>query len=838
MTTHSDLPRVRRAASALALGASVALLGACGEAASSALTGGTELDQLAPALSVAPAAGSGSDSSITVQVSARDNLGLRRVRVTATQRLPIGRDTTFVGLDTVFTSAVTDFNQAVRFAVPLGTPVGTQVMISGTATDGAGNASPSATVRVATGNVQPPKVSLTAPQPGSLFVIGKSGVISLSASSRVKVRTIGYTATGSFATSDSVVFREPLRDSATVLDTLVVPAAAQTGVVTITPFVVDSLGQRATGAPVGFAVQPITAVNTLPVVTPGVNRRVEAQDTVRVAAADPTGIRTLGYEVVDPATNRVITRDSVVLTGDLTVTERTFTFRMPVTSFPTTVYLRAFATNMALRRTYAKLASGAERNDSLLVVAGATRALPNGGTIADGLYVPRYDRLYLTNIERNQLEIFNLNSQAFERAVVVGSRPWGIAAWPRNRSGDMGDTIIVANSGGTNLSYVDLQGDGSGSEVYRYPLPNIIVYSITTEKSITTGGDIQTRKVYDFSDRPQFLAATCETRSTFSNKCGEVVLVYSTTPTPGQSFGFPNKGTVRYENLTNCSSHFFFEHATGQEERRADTLEIVRFAAHFSYRLPESCIPPADSTVLVPYQQTVTSFNGEERLYSVVARVDRLGFRDTTFVRNSGNFGRAMLGEGGSVLGSRAIAYDADRGMQTGFVFGGDYWTFSTPTYDLGVSPARDVSDFIANTFAKVRGVAINFDGALGAIRGDSTYILDPQLRLQGLMQTSGGGNAGFDFHPLNAGSGSFSPDVARRLAFSASQEPQIEVFDSYCYQKLGTIQVRDPIIGPIKASLRPNGQIVLVGASARGVVVVPLDRTFTSGCTPSMSRR
>ena len=50
---------------------------------------------------------------------------------------------------------------------------------------------------------------------------------------------------------------------------------------------------------------------------------------------------------------------------------------------------------------------------------------------------------------------------------------------------------------------------------------------------------------------------------------------------------------------------------------------------------------------------------------------------------------------------------------------------------------------------ARVLGVSINFDGALSAIRADSTYLIDPTLRLQGTMQTNGGGNAGFDFHPL-----------------------------------------------------------------------------------------
>jgi hypothetical protein len=833
MPTIAVLPtRAARTAGALALAAALA---ACGDSASSLITGGVEADRTPPAVTVAPAAaGSASDSTVSVQVSARDNLGLRRVRVTATQRLPAGRDTVVVGLDTVFSTAVTTFAQAVNFRVPAGTPAGTQVTVTGGATDGAGNEAADASVRVATGNLEPPRVRLTAPQPGSLFVIGKSGVISLSASARLKVRGVGYTVTGpGFATADSVFFREPLRDSVSVIDTVTVPATAQTGVLTISPFVIDSLGQRASGAPVQFAVQPITAVNSIPVVTSGVTRRVETQDTVRVAASDPTGIRVLGYEIVDTVQRRVIVADSTILSGQLTVAETTFTFRVPLATLPAPVYVRAFATNMAQRRAYTRLASGAERVDSVLVVSGTTRPLPNGGLLADGVYMNRHDRLYLTNIDRNQVEVFSLSRQAFERPVVVGSRPWGIVPWPRTRAGVPGDTILVANSGGTNVSYVRLGTDGAGLEVYRYPLPNIIAYSVTSELSATTGEIIQTRKVYDFSDRPQFLAATCEAASTNGVNCGEVKLVYSTTPTPGQTFSFPNKGTIRWESLTACTSHLFFEHAMGTAIRRADTLEVERFAAHPSYQLPATCQQPSEMVKLVPFSQTLTARDGSTRPFSIEFDPEKLAFRDTTFVRNSGNFARAILGEGGSVLGSRAIGFTADAGLQRQLLMGATSWTFTTPVIDAGVSRPRDVSDFIANSFSSVKGVAINFDGALSAIRGDSTYLLDPNLRLQGLLQTTGGPNAGFDFHPQNAGSGSSTTDVSRRLSFSASMTPQIEVYDTYCYQKLGSIEVRDPIVGPIKASLRANGQIVLVGASARGVVVIPLERQFTSGCTP-----
>jgi hypothetical protein len=153
----------------------------------------------------------------------------------------------------------------------------------------------------------------------------------------------------------------------------------------------------------------------------------------------------------------------------------------------------------------------------------------------------------------------------------------------------------------------------------------------------------------------------------------------------------------------------------------------------------------------------------------------------------------------------------------------------AVPVVDKGVSPATAVSDFIANTFAEVKGVAINFDGSLSAIRADSTYILNPLLRLQGILATTVS-NAGLDFHPLNTGPNSFPMNT--RLMFAASSEPLIEIFDTHCYQRVSSIPIRDPIIGPIKAAYRiATGQLVLVAATARGVVIAQLPNTFTTTC-------
>jgi hypothetical protein len=463
-------------------------------------------------------------------------------------------------------------------------------------------------------------------------------------------------------------------------------------------------------------------------------------------------------------------------------------------------YIQVFARNTNGIRAYAKLASGLDRVDTVIVVAGVTRPLPAGGIVADAMYHPAKDRLYISNITQNRVEVFDLATLAFQSGIIVGSRPWGIAGWPRNNTGAIGDTVLVANSGGTSISYVRLDVAGNGVEAFRYQLPNIIAYTITTTTSSTSGAPIQVRTKYDFSDRPQFLGATCIQAG---GVCGDVILAYSTTPTPGQSAPFQsNNGTLRWENLSKNTSHLFFEQAMGQSAARADTLEIIRYDAN-----------GVNQTVLVPYKYTnpITL-----AVSSTVIDITRLGFRDTTFVRGSGDFNRAIFGEGGAVNGSRAMTYNAARGSDPNF-----------PFIDLGVSPASDVSDFIANAFSKVQGVAINFDGSLVAIRGDSTYLLNGALRLQGVLPTATA-NAGIDFHPQNSVA---AFPLSTRLIFAASSQPLIDVYDTNCYQKIAQIQIRDPIIGPVKAALRPTGQLVLVGATARGVVIATLPNTFTTTC-------
>ena len=800
-----SIVRARRGAAVAAAAISV-IAAAC--SSDSTGLGGNTSDKTPPTVELSKG-GTSADTVLSFQVQVKDNLGIKNVRVNISGGLSFSYDTTFT---TANTDAIVPFTISVSRSIPKGTPV----LATSFAIDGAGNKSAVDSLNLTIGNVPAAEVSIGSPVSGTVAVIGKSIVMSLNGRSAVKVRAVGFTTSGSFVTSDSVMYNSPLPDSVAILDTLAIPANAPVGPLQIAPFILDSLGQRTIGPVTTLSIQTPSAINSTPVVQFSHTARIEVNDTLHVEATDQTGIVTLGYEVRRTPGGTIDAADSLQSNGNITSQIRTFDLRLPYTTFPTVVYVKAFARNSNGVRAYAKLGAGVDRVDKVTVVAGSTRSLPVGGTVADALYHPRTDRLYFTNIERNQLEVFSLADSSFKSPILVGSRPWGIAGWPRDHNGTMGDTLLVANSGGTDISYVNLNGGGSGREVFRYQLPNIIAFTVTSKRS-PAGFLLTERTKYDFSDRPQFIGTTC-TGTGFG--CGDVVLTYSTTPTPGQTEPFnSNNGTLRWENLMTHQSHFFFEQAMGQDANSSDTLEIRRYDGN-----------TGDETIIVPQLQDAVAADGTKFNYSIVVRKTALGFRDTTFVRNSGNFTRAAYGEGGPVNGTRAMTFDVNRGFITQVAdISGKVGTLPFPVIDRGVSPAADVSDFVANSFASVKGVAMNFDGSLAGVRADSTYLLNLQLRLQGILGTTQS-NAGLDFHPLNSGPNSFP--LSSRLVFAASAEPVIEIFDSYCYKRVATVPIRDPINGPIKSAIRQgSGQIVLVGATPRGVVIVTLPNTFTTSC-------
>ena len=702
------------------------------------------------------------------------------------------------------------------------------VFLIAVATDSAGNTGvDTTTVHVAPG----PHVVITKPVPPSTTSSGKSITVEIKATAVLGVRVLGYRMTGVFTKSDSTIYSAPLPDTTLFSKVVTIPAATASGTLVITAFAVDSAGNPSgtTGADTVTVVSAASDV-TPPVVTFTVATRVEVDDSITVHATDPSGVKNIGFIVRQLGAATVVSADSVVSVGNLTDVTATFALKLDTLSaFPRLLTVEAFAVDSVNNRGLSTVtgvpvpASGTAASDTLTVVAGKTFALPAGGQIGDAIFDgnPARNELYLTNLLLNRVEVFQVNTSSFVAGgIPVGARPLGIALWPRDTLGNYADTVIVANSGGTNLSIVDVV---ARVERRRHRLPNYLIEKVSIQLVDTATGIVELKvSQFDYSDRPQFVAATCRTN------CTKVFAVYSTTPTQAQSQS--GRGYLAWEEVTAAAGapngHFFWE--IGEVSGGLDTLQVisVRDTAPGAFRRD-------------------TLVGGA---VGITADFNQIVVQDTTFVRNSGDFNHAVMGEGGNVGFARAFLFDA---RPNTFTVGPGPACIGPPgsraallvfylncrgLVDAGVSNGIFVRDFLVNRASKVNAVATNFNGRTNFVRADSVYVMDFTLRLTGLMQV-GGQNAGMDVNPNNRfdaatrGSNGFGGNLNPndRLVYTARPDANIEVFDSYWFASIALIPVRDPIIGPVRLAKNSAGQQVLVGVTQFGVVVVPLITPITN---------
>jgi hypothetical protein len=773
---------------------------------------GFERDQVAPTVSVDNTSGDTLDvaGGIKFTVAATDNLGLKT--------LSIALSGGFTGqIDSTFTTAISSITLAVTITLPANTTAGGNIIVTATATDGNSNTSQSSDTLFLV-NSQALAVNLLKPGPGAVTSPGKQLVVEVQANQNTGIKKAGYTVAGNVTGGDSLLVSVPLPDTVLFTDTLAVPAAAQAGTFVITGFAEDSSGRRATSTPITVTIQSAATDQTPPIVTFTVDKRVEVRDSITVRATDPSGITRIGWRAVDRATGNLIWGDSTSSGGALTDVSATYNLNFGFTTFPQEVIIEAFGVdaagtpNRGEARTDTSATSPIKR-DTITVVNGITKKLPVGGRVADAIYNRNLNEIYMTNVERDRLEIFRVTDTSFQAGIPVGSRPWGIALWPRDTMGNSADTVVVANSGGTNLSVVNVLGR---REVRRHNLPNFLIQTVQTEVDPATSLVKIKIVEYDFSDRPEYLGVTCRPAGGVVCPVDEVYAVYSTTPTLGQSGNFPLRGTVRWEKLNGAAnSHFFWEHAEVAPSPDSDTLQVI--------------VDRGPGTA----QQVILS-----AACGVTVTTEELAFLDTTFVRNSGNATHALIGEGGvgepPRVYARAIGYQGNAALTssncTATVAG---VTFTGPIIrDQGISPAIRVRDFISNTAIGVGSIAINFNGLTNLIRADSVYFLNEGLRLMGTVGGVGGTNPGMDLnfdHAFDAGvggtpgtsGGTLNPNS--RLVFLARPDANVDVFDTWFYQKVASVPIKDPVIGPLRVARLASGEQLLVGVTARGVVTVRL---------------
>jgi hypothetical protein len=803
--------------------------------------GGIQRDVTQPSITLSNTAGDTQNISggLRFSVSAVDNLALKSVNITFSGG--------FIStLDTTFTTQVKTYTSSKTITFPANSGAGGGITVIGRATDGAGNFAED-TIFIFLANVQALRVTLVSPQAGSVASTGRGIPVQVQAIQNTGIAKIGFLVSPAAAVTnptvppnDSIVFTPPFADSVVYTDTLIVNATS--GSFNVQGFAEDSAGRRGTTNVITVSIQSAVNDVTKPVVSHKVDPRVEVDDSVLVRATDPSAIAWIGFRV---DTNGFLLKfDTInVAAGNLTDVTRRFNLNLAGVlpqPYPRTIVVRGYACDAATARNCdytnsttllpsAPIGPQASANaliDTVIVVSGITVGLPFGGRIADAIFNGNDSTLYLTNPALSRVEIFQVSNTAFVATGIptAGPQPWGIALWPRDTLGNYGDTIVVANSGGTQLSVIDVR-PGVRRLAWRQDLPDFLIetYKILTSplrEEIT---------VYDVSDRPQYVATVCRAGAGTACHVDSIFAIYSTTPTKSSASPFSGRATLRMEKLKN-------------------TQDTTQLFAHLFWELAgDSTLTSTSRDTLRIEMRRGRPYNQQKVVLSacqgVTILLSTFGLGDSTFVRNSGNFTHAFMGEGGNITTqfARVVGYSTKAALIHGVAgtdpapcptsIGGFTADSGDNDRDLGVTPAIDVSDFISNTGARISSVATNFNGRTNLVRADSIYYLDEGLRLKGTSPAPVG-TPGMDMnynHAFQAGTpgtptfgGAGNPND--RIAFSARPDGNIDVWDTFFYGKIGGIVVRDPIIGPLRvARNRANTRQWLFGVTARGVVMVEL---------------
>ena len=171
---------------------------------------------------------------------------------------------------------------------------------------------------------------------------------------------------------------------------------------------------------------------------------------------------------------------------------------------------------------------GLAKRDPTVFAFGHTTSLPAGSLGADIAVDTVRNRVYVSNLNKNELEAFDYGATISATAPIsVGSMPWGMTI------DNSGSFLLVANSGGTNISRVNL---GTRAEVGRIKTANAYIYDVGYSKDETSGGyKFSPSAPIDYSDRPQYIAQSASG-----------ALYYSTRPTSEASAGTLRASTTSW----------------------------------------------------------------------------------------------------------------------------------------------------------------------------------------------------------------------------------------------------------------------------------------------------
>lgn len=779
----------------------------------------TSSDRIVPEVAVSIEGTIGSDGvdsvsvrvPLQVEVNAKDNAALTTVvtRVFADD-VVVGRDSAS------FTAASSNYNKTI--SIPLAGVRPGQLITVRTSVSDAGNNTATSVASAVAFDPNVPKLGLVQPQP-NVIISGtynfEIGVIDSTGFTKV-----GYKASATgFSKADSSLLAVPYPKADTIGFQFQVPAALAAGTnITITPFAENRDGLRGQGQPFVVRVAPAGPDLLAPIVYQTVASRLETPDSLDLQARDNDGlVRIIGF-IAKNAAGNIIYRSADTLTTPAQQVTRRKAFNAPISMRGQTMFIIAYATDVSGKTGYA-VPTGATvpvNADSLASRAqvvyayGLTYGLPAGSLGGDITIDTARTTVFVSNINKNQVETYNYATTLQRLApVAVGAMPWGMTIDNSN------SLLLVANSGGTNISKVSLD---SRLETGRVKTANEYVFDVTYTKDDNSGGfKFGVAAPIDYSDRPQYIAQSASG-----------ALYYSTRPT---TQAIP--GTLRrIDNFLDARAEprQIWQYGSFQKNHyvviNADHVDVIEgeqgvpdriiICEHTPGNDPNTAVCVNSLTV----EGAVAALRQAPVSGNVVAIKDldvaSLALPDTNFVAVGGDRRRIAFGEGNTPrrAGRVLLVFDPTGTTADGAVY----------------SAPMEVADLTNNASDKVFGLDINQNSSNIGVHGVETFFADSSLRLQGKYATFNTG-AGIAFHPNNKDEN--TADSLARVAFVASGDFSIQIVDSYTYRLRGRIPIRTNLYGPLRAAVPspaeaaqdPELVVKLFGLTPEGLVVIDVRR-------------
>lgn len=606
---------------------------------------------------------------------------------------------------------------------------------------------------------------------------------------------------------------------------------------------IDAVRQPGSAAPIGLFIRSAASI-AAPRVTQVVPSASERSDTVMITATGQ-GIVAVGLIVSDELGN-LVRNDTTLLTGPITSNVKIgVPLRLPLGLQGKHLAVTAFAIDQTGKIGYAVrvTTSGSETvlsaalADSTEIVYGQTYTMPLVGTVGDVTIDVAHGNVFMSNTTHNRLEVFANGTRTFDPAgIAVGSLPWGMTL-SAPLTANSQDTLLVANSGGTNISRVCIANCGGALHedlAHRMLTRNIYVFTVNESRDVNTNKiTLSVTNPTSYSDRPQYIAQAATGR-----------IFFSTRPTPSAA-----DGTIRWLDpnpaFDSPDPHLIYQYGTyetGTAFRyvifNVDSMVVLtapvgslasdqlwvwdherglangRIICVNAPGCPRSTTGGVVDDGVNAVIATMAGQNPASDIEAVLRlNLASLGLTDTTFVASSVDRTWLAFGEGNTGGPGRVM-------MTQDNVVGS-----TAPTF---FSPQVTVTDLTDNASERVFGLALDKSGKTVASHGLQSYFTEVgapfHLRLQGKYDSFDDG-AGIALHPDADGRNS---PADQRLAFVGSAGGKIEIIDIAYFINRGTLRLKQPIYGPLRVSKPMPGDdpsviLKLFAITTRGLVVIDL---------------